>query len=202
MCSAPWYSKTRRSSFRRVTAHRYSRKIVIRTSFSTITNTIELGSWSLTRLVSPTGSRKNSPTAIASANVTVPIHVRARDRLVVLGGLRVGGDVQRLDADPQRLSERDDAAHDRPAQPAMALEDRDEREALDLDLAERGLAGLELTAALELLGQRHADGDGPRRDAAHHHALEHGLPADGQVAAGYEGVGRRQPLCVLGGCQR
>ena len=75
MCSAPWYSKTRRSSFRRVTAHRYSRKIVIRTSFSTSTNTIELGSSSLTRLVSPTGSRKNSPTAIASANVTVPIHV-------------------------------------------------------------------------------------------------------------------------------
>ena len=33
----------------------------------------------------------------------------------------------------------------------------------------------------ELLGRRLADRHGPRGDAAHHHALEHGLAADGRV---------------------
>ena len=57
----------------------------------------------------------------------------------------------------------------------------------DLDLAERRLA---LGQALrpDLLGQRLADGDGPRRDAAHHHALEHRLPADGRILLRHQGA--------------
>jgi hypothetical protein len=104
---------------------------------------------------------------------------RARDRLRVLAGLRGGGDPKRPDADSQRLAERDDAAHDRQAQPGVAAQRRDERKALDADLAERRLVGLHPAPAGELLGGRLAHGDGPRRDAAHHHALEHRLAADG-----------------------
>ena len=40
----------------------------------------------------------------------------AGDRLLLLGQLRVGGDAERLEADHQRLAERDDAAHDRQPQ--------------------------------------------------------------------------------------
>ncbi len=124
----------------------------------------------------------------------------AGDRLLVVGRLRVGRDAERVEADLQRLAERDDAAHDRPAQPAVALEHRDQREALHDDLAARGLAELQVPAAGDLLGRRRTDGDGPRRDAAHHHALEHGLAADRGVPAGYEGT-FRQPLSLRSGCQ-
>jgi hypothetical protein len=47
----------------------------MRIAFSTITKTIELGSESLNRLVTPTGRRKNRPTASRSAKTTVPIQV-------------------------------------------------------------------------------------------------------------------------------
>ena len=56
-----------------------------------------------------------------------------------------------------------------------------------LDLAERRLARGE-PVRTDLLGQRLADGDGPRRDAAHHHALEHGLAADGRVLLRHQGA--------------
>ena len=86
---------------------------------------------------------------------------RAGDRLLVLLQLRVGGDVEGVEADLQRLDERDDTADHGPAEGPVALGPGDERERLDVDL---------------LVGR--ADGDGPRGDAAHHHALEHRLPAD------------------------
>ena len=70
---------------------------------------------------------------------------------------------------------------------AVALGPGDERERDDLDLAERGLLGVEAVLA-ELLGQRLADRDGPRRDAAHHHALEHRLAADGRVLLRHQGA--------------
>ena len=54
-------------------------------------------------------------------------------------------------------------------------------------LAERGLA-LGQAVLPDLLGQRLADRDGPRRDAAHHHALEHRLPADGRILLRHQGA--------------
>ena len=90
----------------------------------------------------------------------------------------------------ERLAERDDAADERQPQQAVLLEHRGQRMGDDLDLAERDLVGLE-PALLELLGQRLADGDRPRGDAAHHHALEDGLAADGGVALRDELAGER-----------
>src|SRR3954447_12191396 len=112
----------------------------------------------------------------------------ARDLLLLLGQLRVGRDTERLEADRHRLDERDDAADDRQAQRAVALQHRGQRKRLDLDVAAGGLLGVE-PLALHLLGQRLADGDGPGRDAAHHHALEDGLAAHGSVALGPELAG-------------
>ena len=68
------------------------------------------------RLVSPTGTTKNSPMASASATTTVPNHMPPRDLLLLLGQLGVGRDAQGLEADDQRLDQRDDAADDRQAQ--------------------------------------------------------------------------------------
>ena len=96
--------------------------------------------------------------------------------LLVLLHLRVGGDRQGLEADLHRLAEGDDAADDRQAPEPVPLRPGDERLGLDLDLALGG-----------------ADGDGPDRDAAHHHALEHRLAADRRVAFGDQGaVGHAQ----------
>jgi hypothetical protein len=97
------------------------------------------------RLVSSTGTAKKRPTASASAATTVPAHS--------------------LEADLQRLAQRDDAAHDRQLERAAAAGPGDDRVRLDGDLAAGG-----------------AGRDGPRGDAAHHHALEHGLAADGGIA--------------------
>ncbi len=93
--------------------------------------------------------------------------------------------------------ERDDAADDGQAQDAVALEHRDQRERLHLDLAERRLLGIEALLG-KLLGQRLANGDGPRRDAAHHHALEDGLAADGCVAKRLERRRRLRRHGLLG----
>ena len=79
--------------------------------------------------------------------------------------------------------ERDHAAHDREPQEPVALRPGDERLGDHLDLALRAL--LRVGAALgELLGGRLAHRHGPRGDAAHHHALEHGLAADRRVLGG------------------
>ena len=72
-------------------------------------------SWSLNRLVSPTGTTKNSPTANAARRARCRTTC-ARDRLLVLGELRVGRHAERLEADLERLDERDDAADDRQAE--------------------------------------------------------------------------------------
>jgi hypothetical protein len=104
----------------------------------------------------------------------------ARDRLFLLLELLVGGDAERGEADLHRLDQRDDAADDRPAQRAVALGPRDERERLDADLAER--------VVRRALGRGLADRDGPRRDAAHHDALEHRLPADGRILLRHQGA--------------
>jgi hypothetical protein len=108
----------------------------------------------------------------------------ARDLLLLVGQLRVGRDPERLEADDQRLDERHDAAHDRQAQQAVALEHRGQRKRLDLDVAVSAALGVDGALVGELLGQRLAHGDRPGRDAAHHDAFEHGLAAHGGVALG------------------
>jgi hypothetical protein len=103
------------------------------------------------------------------------------------GELGVGRDVQRAEADLQRLPQRDDPADHRQAQPPVLLEDRDERERLDLDLAVRALARIDpAVVAGDVLGGGLAHRHRPRRDPAHHHALEHGLPADRRIAARHQ----------------
>jgi hypothetical protein len=114
----------------------------------------------------------------------------AGDLLLVLRKLRVGGDPERLEADRQRLDEGDDPADDGQAQQPVPLEHRRQREGPDLDVPERSLQRVEAALA-HLLGQRLAHGDRPRRDAAHHDALEHRLAAHGGVALRLER--RRRP---------
>ena len=88
----------------------------------------------------------------------------ARDRLLVLGQLRVGGDAQRLEADLQRLDQRNDAADDRPAQHPVLLGPGDEWERRDLDLAVGSLLRVQLPV-VQVVGHRLANGHGPRGDA-------------------------------------
>ena len=142
-------------------SHSGEPKIVTRMSFSTITKTTALGSESFSRLVSPTGSRKNRPIASASARTTVPAHVPPEIGSSSSGSCALAEILSALK--PSLSAERDDAADDRHA------------------------------AAGDLCGTGRADGHGPRRDAAHHHAFEHRLAADGSVPDGDQGaVG--QPL--------
>ena len=88
--------------------------------------------------------------------------------LVALLRSDVRRDRERAEADRERLAERDDPADHRQAPQPAALHRR-----LDVlhDLGDLALRG--------------AHGDRPARRAAHHHALENGLPAvaDGHVAA-------------------
>ena len=155
-------------------------KIAVRRTPSTSQKSRAEPSWSLIRLVSPTGMTKKRPTASSQREGDRQAPDPAADlfllALLVLLELGVGGDRQRLEADLHRLAEGDDAADDRQAPEPVALRPGDERLGLDLDLA---------------LGV--ADRDGPDRDAAHHHALQHRLAADRRVALGDQGaVGHAQ----------
>ena len=85
----------------------------------------------------------------------------------------VRGDRERAEADRERLAERHDAAHDRQAEHAVARHRRVDRPRDLRDLAARG-----------------ADGDGPVSWAAHHHALEDGLPSDRRCHGRLAGAGR------------
>ena len=158
-----------------------------RTSFSISTNTKPLGR--SIRLVRPAGSRKKRPIANTIAKIDGADPGAAADLLLLalLVGrhLGVGRDVERLEADLQRLDERHDAAQDRQPRPAVLLGVGDERERDHLDLALRALLRIEL-AGLELLGGGLAHRHRPGGDAAHHHALEHGLTPDRQVAGRLE----------------
>ena len=103
------------------------------------TNTNEFGISSLKMFVSPAGSRKKSPIARMQRERDRAGPRRAADllllALLVLGQLRVRRDAERLEADLERLAERDDAADDRQPVHAVALRPRDERLGDDLDLA-------------------------------------------------------------------
>src|SRR5205823_11823954 len=65
---------------------------------------------------------------------------------------------------------------------AVAPEPRDERLGNDLDRAARGLGRVEAPVVADLIGEGLPHRDRPGRDAAHHHALEYRLSADGRVA--------------------
>ena len=104
----------------------------------------------------------------------------AGDRLLLLGDLRVGGDPQRLEADHQRLAERDDPADDRPAQSRCCfVHETSGNDATSISPGRPRPARARPSRAAR---RRLAHRDRPGRDAAHHHALEHGLAADGRVA--------------------
>ena len=127
----------------------------------------------------PTGSTKNRPIAKESAKTIVP-PTRRGDRLLVLGELRVRRDAERLEADLQRLAERDDAADDR--QPQMRWRFAPGTSGNDWISIGPSAACSGRGPSSRSLGQRLADRDGPRGDAAHHHALEDGLTPDGRIA--------------------
>src|SRR3954447_25028720 len=105
-------------------------KIAVRRTPSTSQNRIDDPSWSLIRLVAPTGTTKNRPTARASDSTIVapqtnppigwrpPPPLPGPDR-----GVRRYG--QSAEADLERLRERHDAADDRQPEHSVALGPRD-----------------------------------------------------------------------------
>ena len=103
------------------------------------------------------------------------------------GSCALRRDRERLEADRERLAR----ARRRRGRPASGSARRrgpgDERERLDRDLAVGALERVQLAVG-DLLGQRLAHGDRPRGDAAHHHALEDGLAADGGIALRHQGA--------------
>ena len=147
---------------------------------------------SLQKFARPTGSTKKRPTANAARATTVPAHVPPEICSSSSGSWA-------LAEMPSALKPifSDSASATTPRMTAAAargaLRPRDERERRDLDLAERGLLGVEPVLA-ELLGRGLADRDGPGRDAAHHHALEHRLAADGRVLLRHQGAVRQAGL--------
>ena len=137
------------------------------------------------RLVSPTGTTKNRPTASARATTTVPNHMPPEISFSSSGSWALAempSALKPMTSDstsattPRTIGRRSSA---------VLLEDRGERERGDLDLAVGPALGVDAVLG-DLLGQRLAHGHRPRRHATHHHALEHGLTPDGGVALGDE----------------
>ena len=95
---------------------------------------------------------------------------------ILLPQLRPGGNRERLEADPERLHEGDHATQDRHPRELAQTRAFAELELLDGDLTEGALRGA--------LGSRLPHGDRPMLDAAHHHALEDGLAAQGRIPGG------------------
>ena len=160
-------------------------KIAVRRIPSTSQNRSEEPSWSLIRLVAPTGTTKNRPTA------------RTSDRAIVTPQVNppIGSASSPSSGSSWALAEiaraRNPIRSDSPsattpritgsAEP-VALGPRNQRLRADLDLA---------------IGLSHRHG--PGRDPAHHHPLEHRLAADRGVATrdghpvGHPGVGELRP---------
>ena len=167
----------------------------MRSAPSTSQNRIEEPSWCLTRFTSVTGTTKNRPIAKAKAITRIADPDAAGELLgVLLAQLCLRGDRQRLEADRERLDQRDHAAQDRHARELAQPRALAELELLDGDLTERALRGT--------LGGRLAHGDSPMLDAAHHHALEHGLAAQGRIPRGGQaGFPDRRFTHMNGACQ-
>ena len=90
--------------------------------------------------------------------------------LLLLAQRLVGRDRERADADGERLDQGDDAAQDRQLEDRVALHPAHERPVVEAD----GLV-------------RTAHGERPPVDAAHHDALDDGLPADLRATRGQGG---------------
>ena len=102
--------------------------------------------------------------------------------LLVGRDLGVGGDAERLEADLERLAERDHAAHDRQRAAAVPLATRTRaaRRSPRSRPWRPPWSRARRRPSCSLGGLAHRDR--PGRDAAHHHALEDGLAADRGVA--------------------
>ena len=187
MCSAPWYSKTRRRSGQ--AADRDDVADEDRRPQHPLDQPEEEGRAEL--VLDQAGQPDRDDEEEADREQQREGDRQAPDpaadlfllALLVLLELGVGGDRQRPEADLQRLAEGDDAADHRQAPEPVALRPGDDRLGADLDLA---------------LGRAHRDR--PDRDAAHHHALEHRLAADRRVALGDQrAVGHAQRIGPVAG---
>ena len=182
MCSAPWYSKTRRRSRRRESSDEVAEED--RRAQDALDEPEQQRRAELVLDQARQADRDDEEQADGEQqrdDDRAGPHA-ARDLLLLLGQLGVGGDAERLEADRQRLDERDDAADDRQAQRAVALEHGGRAGTTVTSISPRAASSGSRPSPSHLLGQRLADRDRPGRDAAHHHALEHGLAADGRVA--------------------
>ena len=98
----------------------------------------------------------------------------AGDLLVLLGELGIRRDSERFQPDPERLGQRDDATNHRPPIDLRRFVHDTSGERLDGDLPKS--ARIVLRSGL-------TNRDCPVRDATHHHALEHRLPAKRGIAS-------------------
>ena len=137
------------------------------------------------RLVSPTGTTKNRPTASASATTTVPNHMPPEISFSSSGSCALA---EMPSALKPMTSDSTSATTPR------TIGRRSRRCFLRTDVSGNEVTSISPWAPRsgsmpvlgDLLGQRLAHGHRPRRDATHHHALEHGLTPDGGVALGDE----------------
>ena len=143
-------------------------KIAVRSTPSTSQNRSAEPSWSLIRLVAPTGMTKNSPIAstsekkIVSPQVKPPISSSSSPS----ASCALAEIARALKPILRRLGERDHSADHRAIAGAVALRPGDDRLGGDVDAALRSPTGHR-----------------PGGDPAHHHALEHRLATDRRVAA-------------------
>ena len=178
---------------------------LVRSSALDSQNSNEEPSWSLIRLVSPTGIRKNSTIASASATTTVPTQTAARDLLRPRPPRPVrpassGGSC----ALAETSSARKPIASEPPsATTPRMIGRRSTRWRLIAESSGKVLTSISPSAAssgerspsASCSARRLAHRDRPVGDAAHHHALEHRLAAHGRVARGAQlAVGQLAPL--------
>ena len=189
LCSAPWYSNTRRRSRTRESsehvAEEQARAHHAPRSARTGTRSC---SWCLIRLVRPTGIRKNSTIASASATHDGARPHAARGspvpRLLALLG-RAAARWRRSRARGSRSPSTRRARRRRARSAAAAARWRRIAESSGkvlTSISPSAASSGERSPSAQLLGGRLAHGHRPVGDAAHHHALEHRLTADRRVA--------------------
>ena len=154
---------------------------------STSQNSTAEPSWSLNRLVSATGTTKNRPIASARPPTTAPAHIAPEISSSSSGSCALA---EMLSALKPMLSDSASATTPRTTGQRSARW-RFAHETSGNDWTSISPWAASPTSSSrpsgDLLGQRLADGDGPRGDAAHHHAFEDRLPAHRGVTLGLEG---------------
>ena len=135
---------------------------------------------SLNSEVSPTGTTKNRPMASARAATTVPTHMP----------LEIGSS----SSSSCSLAEMPSAvkpifSDSTSATTPRMIGQRSTRWRFVHETSGNDWTPISPSASSgAALGRGLADRDGPRRDAAHHHALEHRLPADGRILLRHQGA--------------